>query len=438
MDGANGALPEASAREAVRRERAPQHIGRGPPAMYMRDCSTAAQAAVVASPEPLASFPKPAREPRPTHFLALQVSHAPSVTDAIRKVQAAVCEHSPHLKKACVDAASSHLTLGVMALQGEQDIAHAEETLCQLSGVLSQEQLLEPLELKLGGLSHFRNQVLYLDVEEGEGQQRLHTLAAAVRSHFHAARLLQQADRPFVPHVTIAKLSKLPRGGKGGQRQWARKGKGTGGGGEHEGKFKGGEQGRREGRDRELRGMDEARADAGLEAEGALVVADREVEAQGLAAEAEQQQEATCREAANEEQLQPAAAADAGAAATLNGKAGGGERMAVAGSTGEAMGVAEDRDQQTEAGNDKRDRGKRGSKDESRAGIPQESYAALTGISAGGVEVAELQLCRMQGRRTGEYYQVLARLALLANKEKDVAVAEELKAEQAAGEREGL
>ena len=49
--------------------------------------------------------------PRPNYFLALQVSQSPSVVAAIGKVHAAVSKHSPHLKKACVEAASSHLTL---------------------------------------------------------------------------------------------------------------------------------------------------------------------------------------------------------------------------------------------------------------------------------------------------------------------------------------
>ena len=48
----------------------------------------------------------------------MQVSHAPSVVEVIEKVQAAVCEHSPHLKKACVDAVSSHLTLVSSEMQG--------------------------------------------------------------------------------------------------------------------------------------------------------------------------------------------------------------------------------------------------------------------------------------------------------------------------------
>ncbi len=48
---------------------------------------------------------------------------------------------------------------GVMALQSDDDIAHAVGSMRQLSAVLAQQGLLAPLELDLGGLSHFRNQV---------------------------------------------------------------------------------------------------------------------------------------------------------------------------------------------------------------------------------------------------------------------------------------
>lgn len=61
-----------------------------------------------------------------------------------------------------MDAQSSHLTLGVMALQSEDDMARAEAALRTLGDVLAQQGLLGPLELSLGGLSHFNNQVGWL------------------------------------------------------------------------------------------------------------------------------------------------------------------------------------------------------------------------------------------------------------------------------------
>ena len=130
--------------------------------------------------------------PRPTHFLALQVgwaaalpaprvlalsrrharrsfprivrpgtqvSQSEAVAGAIAAVQAALRAHSPHLSKACVEAASAHLTLGVMALPGEDARAAACRQLEELGAALEAQALRAPLEVSLEGLSHFNNQV---------------------------------------------------------------------------------------------------------------------------------------------------------------------------------------------------------------------------------------------------------------------------------------
>lgn len=74
-------------------------------------------------------------------------------------MQAALCSHSPHLAKACVEAASAHLTLGVMALQGEEARAGAAAALEALGAELEAQALRAPVEISLEGLSHFNHQV---------------------------------------------------------------------------------------------------------------------------------------------------------------------------------------------------------------------------------------------------------------------------------------
>ena len=94
---------------------------------------------------------------RQNHRLAVSGSHRQQVcVNAQQAVpKTGVLVHSKG--SACVRPSLQ----GVMALQGEEDSAHAEETLRQLSRVLSQQGLQAPLELSLGGLSHFRNQARY-------------------------------------------------------------------------------------------------------------------------------------------------------------------------------------------------------------------------------------------------------------------------------------
>lgn len=88
-----------------------------------------------------------------------QVSQHPGVTAAIGVVQASLKRHSPHLKKACVEAASAHLTLGVMALNSEAEQARAVDVLAGLAEPLREAKLLAPVTVQLEGLSHFKNQV---------------------------------------------------------------------------------------------------------------------------------------------------------------------------------------------------------------------------------------------------------------------------------------
>lgn len=88
--------------------------------------------ATLPCPRPVPRRPTP--PPRANYFLALQVSQAPAVVAAIQRVQAAVSKHSPHLKKACVDAASSHLTLVSLAAAGRRSGGGALDAIMLLAG----------------------------------------------------------------------------------------------------------------------------------------------------------------------------------------------------------------------------------------------------------------------------------------------------------------
>ncbi|KAF6251042.1 AKAP7 2'5' RNA ligase-like domain-containing protein [Scenedesmus sp. NREL 46B-D3] len=160
--------------------------------------------------------PVKAPPPRPTHFLALQVSHSPQVRAAIAAVHAGLVAAAPHLEDALLDPATAHLTIMVLNLPGQEQEAAAAVALAELGPVLQAQQLLAPLQLQLRGLSHFRSQllrVLYLDVAPGEVRERLLRLGSAAVQHFTAAAggslALNDGGRGFTPHVTVAKTSRL-------------------------------------------------------------------------------------------------------------------------------------------------------------------------------------------------------------------------------------
>lgn len=97
--------------------------------------------------------------PPPRAWLCLQVSQHPDVVAAIQRVHASLAGHSPHLQKACVEAVTAHLTLGVLALGSEEERRRACEAMAGLAAALAEQALLSPVEVHLEGLSHFRNQV---------------------------------------------------------------------------------------------------------------------------------------------------------------------------------------------------------------------------------------------------------------------------------------
>ncbi|KAL3148617.1 A-kinase anchor protein 7 isoforms alpha and beta [Trebouxia sp. C0009 RCD-2024] len=147
---------------------------------------------------------------RPNHFFALQVSQSATVTAAIRSVHDSLVRHSQALQPALVEPETAHLTLMVTALDTVEEVLRAEAAMETFAGELAADEAwAEPMTLSLEGLSHFRHQVLYLDVKKDLEHERLLAFAKALRDHMQASEIKSTDDRDFTGHVTIAKLSKI-------------------------------------------------------------------------------------------------------------------------------------------------------------------------------------------------------------------------------------
>lgn len=163
------------------------------------------------------------KEPKPTHFLALQLSQHDTVTTAISSIQSSITSHSSHLAPSLVDPATAHLTLGVLHLpentdngdNGEGDEDHLSTILqATLQRAVSRMGLTFPLPVQLHGVGNFRNSVVFLKVSE-RAHEDVVRVAQAARTEFKESGLLVQAHRQFQPHVTCAKLSKMLEYGGG-------------------------------------------------------------------------------------------------------------------------------------------------------------------------------------------------------------------------------
>lgn len=95
---------------------------------------------------------------KPDHFWAVQIS-SPGVKAAIEAVHAALRLHSAVLQETLVDAAAAHVTLAVSHLGSDSRLEAAEEATLGLRHVLRAEGLLEPLPLRVRGLSSFGSRV---------------------------------------------------------------------------------------------------------------------------------------------------------------------------------------------------------------------------------------------------------------------------------------
>jgi 2'-5' RNA ligase len=286
--------------------------------------------------------PKIIKEPSPDHFLALRLSHDPSVISAITSIQNAIVQHSPHLERACIDPITAHLTLGVLRLP---DAATKEAAQAALVNAATAAALTTPCFVTLRGIDNFRNQVVFFDLAEAQGveaegcggREQVIQLAAAVRQHFGDQGLLLQADRAFVPHVTIAKLSKL--------QPWQRGARGT----------------------RRSPSWRQQQKKVSLEEEKESKKQQHEEE------EEEEEEEVILKEE------KKVATVDSGFAIEATSKH-------------NNYNVERKKEQQLY--------------------IPKESYSAVSSISTGAVQVTELQLCAMEGRKPGEYYKLISSVRL--------------------------
>ncbi|KAK9836214.1 hypothetical protein WJX84_011106 [Apatococcus fuscideae] len=158
--------------------------------------------------------------PRPTHFLAFQLSQHEEVCRAIQRVQSTITAHNDLLRATLVDSEAAHLTLMVAELattdlDGCPRLEKAIQAMDHLPIKLASQGRLRPVSLHLSGLSSFGTKVLYLDLTPGEDLEALNDLVKAICDHMDEAGIESTDQRGFTPHVTIAKMSRVkPRGRK--------------------------------------------------------------------------------------------------------------------------------------------------------------------------------------------------------------------------------
>lgn len=151
---------------------------------------------------------KPPRKKSPNYFIAIRVSN-PSIHSAFKVIQDSIIAKEPLLQPALIPLSTLHITLLVMHLEKDQ-LPKAIEVLHECQNCIN--QIVEDKNtMTFEGLDHFRNEVVFGKlIHEGEIAV-LQQAADVIRNGYKACGLeLDLDDKPFKPHLTLMKLSKIP------------------------------------------------------------------------------------------------------------------------------------------------------------------------------------------------------------------------------------
>lgn len=145
-------------------------------------------------------------KPRPNYFVAVRVSN-PAIHKSVKLIQDSVVNFYKLLQPALIPISSLHITLMVMHLQAEE-VEKAVEVLKSCESDF-RDLFDDTLSMTFNDLAHFRNEVLFGKMNNEEELEKLKLLATVVRNNYEKNGFSSTDDRPFTPHLTIMKLSRM-------------------------------------------------------------------------------------------------------------------------------------------------------------------------------------------------------------------------------------
>ncbi|KAF6735876.1 A-kinase anchor protein 7 isoform gamma [Oryzias melastigma] len=147
---------------------------------------------------------------RPNYFLSIPITNT-QITSAVAEVQESVLQQEPRLAKAMIPVPTLHITLLVTHLANQEQVDLAAAVLGQAEPAVAELLGGRDLVLPFSGIRHFRKEVVFVGLADGEHRRTLDRLAELLRSRFEEQDLLQGDGRDFEPHLTIMKLSRASK-----------------------------------------------------------------------------------------------------------------------------------------------------------------------------------------------------------------------------------
>ncbi|XP_021456013.2 A-kinase anchor protein 7 isoform X1 [Oncorhynchus mykiss] len=147
---------------------------------------------------------------RPNYFVSIPITN-PKISEGVGVVQALVMQRDSRLTRALVPVGSLHITLLVTHLASQEEVNLAVCAVDQMKAVLRDLLRGRELILPFHGIGHFRNEVAFVELAQGEHLATLAQITGVVRKTFEEKGLSSGDGKAFKPHLTFMKLSKAPK-----------------------------------------------------------------------------------------------------------------------------------------------------------------------------------------------------------------------------------
>ncbi|XP_073673018.1 A-kinase anchor protein 7 isoform X2 [Garra rufa] len=147
---------------------------------------------------------------RPNYFVSVPITN-PEIKQVVKDVQEVVLEKDSRLSRALIPVDTLHITLLVTHLSTQEQIDLAASTLSELESPLNALLKGQRLILPFCGIGHFKQEVAFVQITEGEHLTKLTLMAESVRQAFEEQGIASGDDKAFKPHLTFLKLSRAPK-----------------------------------------------------------------------------------------------------------------------------------------------------------------------------------------------------------------------------------
>ncbi|KAM4042107.1 A-kinase anchoring protein 7 isoform 2-T2 [Anomaloglossus baeobatrachus] len=160
--------------------------------------------------EPDEDGDKSKKKTRPNYFVSLPILNV-KILDDIQTIQNSVLQKDDRLSSAMIPQGSFHLTLFVMHLASEDEVALATTALLDSKKPI--EEILQGniLVLSFCGISDFRHQVAFVNLTNDVSIAALKQISETTGKIFMEKGISVTGSKDFMPHLTFMKLSRAPK-----------------------------------------------------------------------------------------------------------------------------------------------------------------------------------------------------------------------------------